>query len=47
VIFCDFAIKLIEAAKTVNADDNQLERKLKRGIFALDYSVIDLCLDLC
>ena len=44
-IFRDFGIKLIEQAKLLYADDNQLDIKLKGRIFALDATVIDLCLD--
>jgi hypothetical protein len=44
-IFRDFGLKLIEQAKLLCADDNQLDVKLKGRIFALDATVIDLCLD--
>lgn len=44
-IFRDFGLKLIEQAKLLCADDNQLDIKLKGRIFALDATVIDLCLD--
>jgi hypothetical protein len=44
-IFRDFGLKLIEQAKLLYADDNQLDVKLKGRIFALDATVIDLCLD--
>lgn len=44
-IFHDFAIKLIEQAKLLYADDNQLDLRLKGRIYALDATVIDLCLD--
>lgn len=43
-IFQDFALKLIEQAKTLYGDDNQLNIKLKGGIYALDSTVVDLCL---
>jgi len=43
-IFRDFALKLIEQAKKLYADDNQLKPKLKGGIYALDSSIVDLCL---
>lgn len=43
-IFQDFALKLIEQAKTLYCDDNQLDIKLKGGIYALDSTVVDLCL---
>lgn len=44
-IYRDFGLKLIEQAKLLCADDNQLDVKLKGRIFALDATVIDLCLD--
>jgi transposase len=44
-IYRDFAIKLIEQAKCLCADENQLELKLKGGIYALDSTVVDLCLN--
>ena len=43
-IFQDFALKLIEQAKNLYANYNQLDIKLKGGIFALDSTVVDLCL---
>jgi len=43
-IFQDFALKLIEQAKTLYSNDNQLDIKLKGGIYALDSTVVDLCL---
>lgn len=43
-IFQDFALKLIEQAKALYADDNQLDIKLKGGIYALDSTIVDLCL---
>lgn len=43
-IFRDFALKLIEQAKVLLAEDNQLDIKLKGDIYALDATVIDLCL---
>jgi hypothetical protein len=43
-IFQDFALKLIDQAKTLYGDDNQLDIKLKGGIYALDSTVVDLCL---
>lgn len=44
-IYQDFALKLIEQAKLLYADDNQLDVRLKGRIYALDATVIDLCLD--
>jgi Transposase DDE domain/Domain of unknown function (DUF4372) len=44
-IFRDFGLKLIEQAKMVYANENQLDIKLKGRIFALDATVVDLCLD--
>jgi hypothetical protein len=43
-IFRDFGLKLIEQAKLLCSDDNQLDVKLKGNIYALDSTVIDLCL---
>lgn len=43
-IFRDFALKLIEQAKLLCADDNQLDLKLKGEIYAIDATVVDLCL---
>ena len=43
-IFQDFALKLIQQAKTLYDDDNQLDIKLKGGIYALDSTIVDLCL---
>jgi len=44
-IFRDFALKLIEHARVLCADDNLIDLKLKGKIYALDATVIDLCLD--
>jgi hypothetical protein len=44
-IFRDFGLKLIEQAKIIYANENQLDLKLKGRIFALDATVVDLCLD--
>ena len=44
-IYRDFALKLIEQAKLLCIDDNQLDLKLKGGIYALDATVVDLCLN--
>jgi hypothetical protein len=43
-IFRDFALKLIEQAKILYADINQLDINLKGGIYALDSTIVDLCL---
>jgi len=43
-IFQDFALKLIWQAKSLYGDDNQLDVKLKGGIYALDSTIVDLCL---
>lgn len=43
-IYQDFALKLIEQAKSLYADHNALEVRLKGRIYALDATVIDLCL---
>jgi hypothetical protein len=38
-------LKLIEQARVLCADDNLIDLKLKGKIYALDATVIDLCLD--
>lgn len=43
-IFQDFALKLIDQAKELYKDDNQLDVNLKGRIFAIDATTIDLCL---
>jgi len=43
-IFRDFAFKLIEQAKVLCSDDNHLDVKLKGRVYALDATVVDLCL---
>jgi hypothetical protein len=44
-IFRDFALKLIANARVLCEDDNLLDLKLKGKVYALDATVIDLCLD--
>jgi IS4 transposase len=44
-IFRDFALKLIDQARVLCQDDNLLDLKLKGKIYALDATVIDLCLN--
>jgi hypothetical protein len=44
-IFRDFALKLIEEAQDLYADDSLLDVKLKGRIFALDSTTVDLCLN--
>lgn len=44
-IFRDFAVYLTEQAKKLYCNDNQLEIGLKGGIYALDSTVVDLCLE--
>lgn len=43
-IFQDFALKLIDQAKELYKSDNQLDINLKGRVFAIDATVIDLCL---
>ena len=43
-IFRDFSLKLIEHSKLLYTDVNQLDVKLKGSIYALDSTVVDLCL---
>ena len=44
-IFQDFGIKLIEQAKELYKDSNELDFNLKGDVFALDSTTVDLCLD--
>lgn len=44
-IFRDFGLKLIEQAKLLYSNDNKLDFKLKGRIYAMDATVIDLCLN--
>lgn len=44
-IFQDFGMKLIEEAKKLYANDNQLDLQLKGEIYALDSTTVDLCLN--
>ena len=44
-IFRDFALKLIDQARLLCKDDNLLDLKVKGKVYALDATVIDLCLD--
>ncbi len=44
-IFQDFGMKLIEHAKELYKDYNQLDINLKGDIYAFDSTTIDLCLD--
>ena len=43
-IYQDFALKLIENAKELYKSDKQLDVNLKGRVFAIDATVIDLCL---
>jgi hypothetical protein len=45
-IFRDFALKLIDIARDLYRDDNQLDIKLKGRIYAMDATVVDLCLSI-
>lgn len=44
-IFRDFALKLIDQARLLCKDDNLLDLKLKGKIYAIDATVVDLCLN--
>jgi IS4 transposase len=44
-IYRDFALKLIDQARVLCQDDNLLDLKLKGKVYALDATVIDLCLN--
>jgi hypothetical protein len=46
LIFEEFGLKLIEEAKQLYSNDNQLDIDLKGDVFALDSTTIDLCLDI-
>jgi hypothetical protein len=43
-IYADFAMMLIQEAKQLYAGDNNLELTLKQNVFAIDATIIDLCL---
>ena len=44
-IFQDFGLKLIEQARMLYENDNQLDVQLKGKVFALDSTTVDLCLE--
>lgn len=44
-IFQDFALKIIEHARLLCKDENLLDIKLKGKVYAMDATVIDLCID--
>lgn len=44
-IYADFAMMLIEQSRKLYGSDNQLELELKNNVFAIDATVIDLCLN--
>lgn len=44
-IFQDFGLKLIEQARILYENDNQLDVQLKGKVFALDSTTVDLCLE--
>jgi hypothetical protein len=43
-IFSEMAMKLIDQAKALYLDDSDLEVELKNNVFAIDATVIDVCL---
>ena len=45
-IYRDFALTLIDDAKRLYGTESQLELEIKQDVFALDATVIDLCLSL-
>jgi len=45
-IYSDFAMLLIDQAKTLYANDSFLEVALKQNVFAVDATVVDLCLSI-
>lgn len=44
-IFADFAMGLIDEARLLYGTDSQLEVELKGSVFAIDSTIIDLCLN--
>jgi Domain of unknown function (DUF4372)/Transposase DDE domain len=44
-IYADFALSLIDEARRLYGSDSQLEIELKQNVFAIDATVIDLCLN--
>lgn len=44
-IFQDFGLKLMEQAKTLYENENQLDVELKGSVFALDSTTVDLCVE--
>jgi len=44
-IFADFAMGLIDEARRLYGTDSQLEIELKGSVFAIDSTIIDLCLN--
>ncbi len=45
-IFADFALGLINEARRLYGTESQLEVELKQNVFAIDSTVIDLCLNI-
>lgn len=43
-IYADFALSLIDEARRLYGTDSQLDVELKQNVFAIDSTVIDLCL---
>lgn len=43
-IFRDYALQLIDEAKCIYINDNQLDVNIKNNVFAIDSTIIDLCL---
>lgn len=43
-IYADFAVSLIDEARRLYGSDSQLDIELKQNVFAIDSTVIDLCL---
>lgn len=44
-IYADFALLLIDEARRAYGSDSQLEIELKQNVFAIDATIIDLCLN--
>ena len=45
-IYLDFALLLIAQTKKLYADENVLDIPLKQNVFAVDATVVDLCLSI-
>lgn len=46
-IYADFALALIDEARRLYGSGSRLEIELKQNVFAIDATIIDLCLNVC